>query len=220
MLAISRSGTTTEVRDAFDSIPAGVHRTALVGDPASPLAAAADGVVDLSFANDLSVVQSRFVTTIVVLGRAWLGEDVAALPAQAEAALAAPHPADPGAVDRVFLLGRGWRVGVADAGALALRETAQLWAESYPAMEFRHGPIANAGPGAVVWFLGEPPPGLVDEVAATGAVAVRAELDPLAELVRVQRLAVAVAERRGLDPDRPPNLARSVVLDREAGGAR
>ena len=136
VLAISRSGTTTEVRDAFDSIPAGVHRTALVGDPASPLAAAADGVVDLSFADDLSVVQSRFVTTIVVLGRAWLGEDVAALPAQAEAALAAPHPADPGAVDRVFLLGRGWRVGVADAGALALRETAQLWAESYPAMDF------------------------------------------------------------------------------------
>ena len=217
VVAISRSGTTTEVREAFAAAPAAARRAALVGDAASPLAAAAEDVVDLSFADDLSVVQSRFVTTVVAIARAWLGEDVAALPAAAEAALAAPHPADPGAVDRVVLLGRGWRVGVADAGALALRETAQLWAESYPAMEFRHGPIANAGPGALVWFLDEPPSGLVEEVAATGAAAVTAELDPLAELVRVQRLAVAIAERRGLDPDRPPNLSRAVVLDSEPG---
>ena len=36
--------------------------------------------------------------------------------------------------------------------------------------------------------------------------------DPLAELVRVQKLAVAVARARGLDPDRPRNLARSVIV--------
>jgi len=35
----------------------------------------------------------------------------------------------------------------------------------------------------------------------------------MAELVRVQMLAVAVAHRRGLDPDRPRNLARSVILE-------
>ncbi|CAM5647385.1 hypothetical protein SALBM311S_07571 [Streptomyces alboniger] len=39
-------------------------------------------------------------------------------------------------------------------------------------------------------------------------------LDPLAELVRVQRLAVAVAAARGLDPDRPRHLSRSVILAR------
>jgi glucosamine 6-phosphate synthetase-like amidotransferase/phosphosugar isomerase protein len=37
-------------------------------------------------------------------------------------------------------------------------------------------------------------------------------LDPLADLVRVQRLAVAIAQARGLDPDSPRNLTRSVVL--------
>jgi glucosamine 6-phosphate synthetase-like amidotransferase/phosphosugar isomerase protein len=35
----------------------------------------------------------------------------------------------------------------------------------------------------------------------------------MAELVRVQRLAVALALARGLDPDHPRHLARSVVLE-------
>jgi fructoselysine-6-P-deglycase FrlB-like protein len=37
-------------------------------------------------------------------------------------------------------------------------------------------------------------------------------LDPLAELVRAQRLAIAIAAARGLDPDAPRHLTRSVVL--------
>jgi CRISPR-associated protein Cas5a/b/c len=48
-----------------------------------------------------------------------------------------------------------------------------------------------------------------------------ARLDPLAELIRVQRLAVALAQQRGFDPDRPANLERAVVLDlvESRGGA-
>ncbi len=112
-----------------------------------------------------------------------------------------------------MVLGSEWRVGLADAAALTLRETAGLWAESYPAMEYRHGPIATAGPGALVWLLDQPPDGLAGEVERTGATVVSASLDPLAELVRVQRLALALAELRGLDPDHPPHLERAVVLD-------
>jgi glucosamine 6-phosphate synthetase-like amidotransferase/phosphosugar isomerase protein len=37
-------------------------------------------------------------------------------------------------------------------------------------------------------------------------------LDPMAELIQIQRTAVALAEARGLDPDHPRHLARSVVL--------
>ncbi len=55
-------------------------------------------------------------------------------------------------------------------------------------------------------------PGLLDDVAATGATVVCDALDPVSDLVRVQRLAVALAEAAGLDPDRPRNLSRSVVL--------
>ena len=85
-------------------------------------------------------------------------------------------------------------------------------------MEYRHGPIATAGPGTVVWFIGAAPDGLAGEIEATGATVMHSTLDPLAELVRVQRVALALAALRGLDPDRPPNLSRAVVLgasDRE-----
>src|ERR1700744_1340411 len=92
IVAISRSGTTTEVRQALAALAGRIPVTAIVGDAESPIAGAADEVIDLSFADDRSVVQSRFVTTVACLARAALGEDVAALPDAAAAALAAPVP--------------------------------------------------------------------------------------------------------------------------------
>ncbi len=220
VVAISRSGATTEILRALERVRAGTPTVAVVGDPKSPVAAACDDVIDLSFADDRSVVQTRFVTTVVCFARAALGLEVGPLVADAESALVAPHPAGAEAIDRAVVLGREWRVGLADAAALTLRETAGLWAESYPAMEYRHGPIATAGPGALVWLLEPPPDGLAEQIAATGASVVEASLDPLAELVRIQRLAVALAEQRGLDPDQPAHLERAVVLDLiESGGA-
>jgi fructoselysine-6-P-deglycase FrlB-like protein len=79
-------------------------------------------------------------------------------------------------------------------------------------MDYRHGPIAIAEPGRLVWSIGPAPDGLADEVAATGARFVTHGLDPLAELVLVHRFALGVALRRGLDPDRPRSLTRSVIL--------
>jgi fructoselysine-6-P-deglycase FrlB-like protein len=71
-------------------------------------------------------------------------------------------------------------------------------------------------PGSVVWSLGELDPALEREIRATGATVVAPDLDPLASLVLAQRTAVALAESRGLDPDRPRNLSRSVVLSGNA----
>jgi fructoselysine-6-P-deglycase FrlB-like protein len=86
-------------------------------------------------------------------------------------------------------------------------------------MDYRHGPIAVAAPGRAVWALGEPPAGLAEQVTATGATFLggtfpvgRARLDPMAELILAQRFAVALAAHRGLDPDAPRHLTRSVVL--------
>ena len=95
-----------------------------------------------------------------------------------------------------------------------MREAAGAWTEAYPAMEYRHGPISITGPGRVAWSFGPLPDGLAGDIAAVGG---RLESpprgrDPLAELVRAQRLAVAIAESKGYDPDRPRNLTRSVVL--------
>jgi fructoselysine-6-P-deglycase FrlB-like protein len=119
---------------------------------------------------------------------------------------------EPTAFDHFVFLGHGWTVGLAHEAALKLREAAQVHSESYPAMEYRHGPISLAGPTSLVWVLGTPDPAVADDAAAVGATVVTAALDPLAELVRIQRAAVALAAARGLDPDRPRNLTRSVVL--------
>jgi fructoselysine-6-P-deglycase FrlB-like protein len=79
-------------------------------------------------------------------------------------------------------------------------------------MEYRHGPISITTRGTATWMLGDAPEGLADQVRATGGLWIPGGLDPLAELVRVHRLAVAVAAARGLDPDRPRHLTRSVIL--------
>jgi fructoselysine-6-P-deglycase FrlB-like protein len=80
-------------------------------------------------------------------------------------------------------------------------------------MDYRHGPVAVAGVRSAVWVLGPAPAGLVDDVRSTGARVVVSDDDPLVQLVTAQRAAVAVAVHRGLDPDHPRHLTRSVVLD-------
>ena len=63
-----------------------------------------------------------------------------------------------------------------------------------------------------MWSLDPPDPSLTAELERIGATVVAEDLDPLASLVIAQRTAVALAAARGLDPDRPRNLARSVIL--------
>jgi fructoselysine-6-P-deglycase FrlB-like protein len=173
---------------------------------------AADTVIELPFADEESVVQTRFATTELALLRAGLGADIEAAAAAAERVLAEPLPAELLAARQFTFLGTGWTVGLAAEAALKLREAAGMWTESYPAMEYRHGPAAVTGPGSVVWMLGTAPDGLGAEVTAAGGLPRITDADPLAELVRIQLLAAAAARARGLDPDRPRNLTRSVIL--------
>ncbi len=212
LLVLSRSGTTTEVGQLLATRPAGTRATAVVAVAGTPVAMAADAVVTLDYADERSVVQTRFATSVVAAARAALGEDVEALARSAEAVLVAPPPPVLGARQTVFL-GSGWSVGLAHEAALKLREAALAWSESYPAMEYRHGPVALAEPGTAVWVLGPSPEGLVAQIRATGATVVDDPLDPLVDLVRVHRVALARASRMGIDPDHPRNLTRSVVLD-------
>jgi len=165
----------------------------------------------LEFADEESIVQTRFATSALALWRAHLGDDLEPTVKAAERALLAPLPG-PDDLDHVVFLGQGWTVGLANEAALKLRETAGARSESYPAMEYLHGPIAAAGPGTLVWALDALPRYLADEVGRAGALLVQPTTDPMASLVLAQRMALAMAESRGLDPDRPRNLARSVVL--------
>ncbi|MFF5015454.1 SIS domain-containing protein [Streptomyces sp. NPDC001165] len=212
VVALTRSGTTTEVLDLLGQLRGRTRTTALTADPATPVMAAADDLVVLDFADERSVVQTRFATTALTLLRAHLGLHTDAVVADARAALTSPLPE--GLVDcaQFTFLGRGWTVGLASEAGLKMREASLSWTEAYPAMEYRHGPISVTTEGTATWMLAEAPAGLAEQVRGTGALWVEGTLDPLAELVRVQRLAVAVAAHRGLDPDRPRHLTRSVIL--------
>ena len=212
MVYVSRTGTTTEVLDALRRAPAGVRTTAIAADPGSPLVQEAGAVVLLDFSAERSVVSSRFITSALVLLRAHLGEDLRALPDATARELARPLP--PGLADhREFtFLGRGWAAGVADEAALKLREASRTWAESYPALEYRHGPISVSDQSTVVWALGQVPPSLLADARRTGAMVLGSDADPLVGLTGAQRLAVELADRHGIDPDQPRALTRSVIL--------
>lgn len=213
LVAITRSGTTTEVLELLDSLPRSQRTLIIVGDASSPGVEAADAAVLLSFADEQSVVQTRFATTALAVLRTGLGHDLPSLVQQCRDALTAPLPT--GWQDKVHFtyLGHGAGVGIANEAALKMREAAIAWAESYPAYDYRHGPIAVAEQHSLVWIFGEPPTGLIDQIEATGASVDNAGGDPMVDLVRAQRLAVELALHRGYDPDNPRNLTRSIILE-------
>ncbi len=216
VVAITRSGTTTEIltllRDLREREAGAMVTTAITADPDAPVNNLATDTVLMPFADERSVVQTRFATSALALLRTHLGEDLDVAVADATTALNEPLPLEPALTEQVTFLGQGWTVGLACEAALKCREAAAAWAEAYPAMDYRHGPITIATPGRAVWALGEIPEALPEQVAATGAAFVHSACDPMAELVRAQRFAVALAAHRGLDPDEPRHLARSVIL--------
>ncbi|MFD7811956.1 SIS domain-containing protein [Streptomyces sp. NPDC059785] len=213
LVAISRSGTTTEVLELLDRRRGRYPAVALTADLTTPIVDAAEHILDLSFADEKSVVQTLFATTALTALRAGLGEDAEPLAEQVRTALDAPLPEEWLAAEQISFLGRGWAHGIAREAALKMREATQGWTEAYPSMEYRHGPIAIAAPSRLVWHFGPDADGLRPDVAATGALFVDHPEDPQADLVRVQRLAEATAVRKGLDPDRPRALTRSVILE-------
>ncbi|MGW1555789.1 SIS domain-containing protein [Streptomyces sp. NPDC002144] len=212
VLALTRSGTTTEVLHLLAELKGRTRTTAITADPGTPVMTSADEAVVLDFADERSVVQTRFATTALTLLRAHLGLHTDAVVADARTALATPLPEGLVECTQFTFLGRGWTVGLANEAGLKMREASLAWTEAYPAMEYRHGPISITTRGTATWMLGEAPDGLAEQVRLTGGLWVAGDLDPLAELVRAQRLAVAVAAARGLDPDRPRHLTRSVIL--------
>jgi glutamine---fructose-6-phosphate transaminase (isomerizing) len=215
VVAITRSGTSTEVLEALRKQAAtasGTRTVAITAVRGEPVDDLTDARIVLDFADERSVVQTRFPTTTLALVRHALGTAIEPIAADATEALAAPLPADPADIDHLVFLGTGWTVGLAHEAALKVREAAQAYSESYPAMDFRHGPVAVAGKRSLVWSFGDVPVELDEVARAAGATAYRDGRDPLAQLVLAQRFALALAAHRGLDPDAPRLLTRSVVL--------
>jgi glucosamine--fructose-6-phosphate aminotransferase (isomerizing) len=141
-----------------------------------------------------------------------------------------------------FFIGRHVGFPVALEGALKLKELSYLHAEGYPAGELKHGPIALIEPGTVVVAVVTDPTlrdkvlSNVAEVKSRGASVVvlhRADDDeaaalgdwglaipesgtmtsPVLAIVPLQLLAYHLARLRGLNVDRPRNLAKTVTVE-------
>ncbi|HYM58211.1 MAG TPA: SIS domain-containing protein [Solirubrobacteraceae bacterium] len=132
--------------------------------------------------------------------------------------------------DELVALGRGYLMPVALEAALKLREAARLRAEGWSAADFRHGPVTVAGARLPVLAVSASGPAAADvaelagELESGGATVLRLADDPRVDLpypgelaeplsalpaaVRAQQLALALARRRGLDPDSPPGLRK------------
>ncbi|MHA4779791.1 SIS domain-containing protein [Streptomyces sp. MSC1_001] len=227
VVALTRSGTTTEVVNLLAGLQGQASLTVITADGTTPAADVADSVIVLDHADEKSVVQTRFATTALALLRAHLESQgplpegvrtIAEAADDAERAVVAPLSDGMCAAEQITFLGDGWTYGLALEAGLKMREAAGAWTEAYPPMEYRHGPISITAPGRGTWIFGPVPHGLADDVARTGGVCLAESggsagaLDPMADLIRAQRLAVHLADARGLDPDRPRALSRSVVL--------
>ncbi|MGV2856241.1 SIS domain-containing protein [Glutamicibacter sp. AGC13] len=213
VVAITRSGTTSEVLQLLAELDDSIHTVGIIGDVASPIVDRLDAVIQLPYADEQSVVQTRFATTALAYLLSSVGEKLDHAMTQAEALVNSPTPQELVDAEQFTFLGRGVSVGLAHEAALKMREAVQGWTEAYPAMDYRHGPIAIAAPNRVTWMLGEQPEDLDIQVRSTGAIYINEDRHPLAELAYIHRVTLDRARARGMDPDHPRNLTRSVILE-------
>lgn len=144
---------------------------------------------------------------------------------------------------RDFLfLGRGYNFPVALEGALKLKEISYIHAEGYPAAEMKHGPIALVDENLPVLFIAtkdayyekivsniqeiKARKGMVIAVISEGDTQIRDMADhvmvvpavdellaPLVSVIPTQILSYYIGVLRGLDVDKPRNLAKSVTVE-------
>uniref|UniRef100_A0A0H5RK65 Glutamine--fructose-6-phosphate aminotransferase [isomerizing] n=1 Tax=Spongospora subterranea TaxID=70186 RepID=A0A0H5RK65_9EUKA len=140
----------------------------------------------------------------------------------------------------MFVLGRGFAESIAKEGALKIKEITYIHAEGYPGGSLKHGPFAliEQGTPIIMVIPDDKNAALMrvaaEEVRARGAhtiiitdnekiahhiaddVILIPENGPLTALLAVvplQQLAYELAIQRGIDPDKPKNLAKAVTVD-------
>jgi glucosamine--fructose-6-phosphate aminotransferase (isomerizing) len=241
-IAISQSGKSPDLlaatRNAKDS---GALTVALCNTPASPLMELVDVAVPLHAGPETSVAATKSyiasLSCIAQLVAHWTQdrEMLAALP-QVPEQLARAWACDWAAgvatlrdAVNLFVVARGYGLGVAQEAALKLKETCGLHAEAFSSAEVKHGPMALVRKGFPVLMFTQHDDTLAGieelaaEFAARGArvllagaqaqgatslptVVAHPIIEPLLAIQSFYRLANALALARGLDPDRPPHL--------------
>lgn len=133
-----------------------------------------------------------------------------------------------------FYVGRRLGYGTALEGALKIKEISYVHAEAYPAGEMKHGPIAlldNGVPVIAISPIGELNEKMESNIqeakARRASVLILSEkngsdieipkvnplLSPILYIVPLHLFAYYISVLRGLDPDKPRNLAKSVTVE-------
>lgn len=141
-----------------------------------------------------------------------------------------------------FYIGRGFNYPTALEGALKLKEITYIHGEGYPAGELKHGPLALIEDNIPVVGILPPGPSYrktynnLQEIKARGADMIilganndtqlddiddkllfDPEIDellaPLLYIIDLQLLAYYISIEKGIDPDKPKNLAKSVTVE-------
>lgn len=245
VLAFSQSGQSPDLVDPMHYFAAnGATTVALVNDPGSPLALEATCVFPLHSGEEISVAATKsFIGQLVAGARmvaAWeadpaLEAGLEQLPDALESAVHTDWSAGVKAltgVDRLFILGRGPGLAIAQEAALKLKETCGIQAEAFSGAEVRHGPMAIIEEGfPVIVFAPRGPAqaGLVSlahifkaqgarvllaappEVPGADLPLVPAphpELDSVTAIQSFYPMVEALSRARGYDPDHPPHLSK------------
>jgi glucosamine--fructose-6-phosphate aminotransferase (isomerizing) len=224
VVGISQSGASPDVVGVVDAgRRQGAPTLAITNDPVSPLAAAAEHVIDLAAGPERAIAATKTYTTsllaIARLSAALAGDadglaEIARVPGWIAAALAVePEVAEVvgelASADRCVVLGRGFEYATAREWALKLKELARVFADPYSAADFQHGPVALVEPGVPV--LAVAPEGLA--AADVGAVLERLRQDRAVELVVVSDSAAtrALGSRSIALPAGIPEWLRPIV---------
>jgi glucosamine--fructose-6-phosphate aminotransferase (isomerizing) len=241
-VAISQSGKSPDLLAATESARAGgALCIALCNTPDSPLMQLVDVAVPLHAGREASVAATKSyiasLSCIVQLLACWrkdaaLSASLHKLPDQLTQSWSCNwEPAVEALRDAVnlFVVARGFGLGVAQEAALKLKETCGLHAEAFSSAEVRHGPMALvragfpllmfaqaddtragleelavefAARGARVLLSGATAPG----VTLLPSIAADAVIEPILQIQSFYRMVNALAIARGLDPDTPPHL--------------
>lgn len=195
VVGISQSGRSPDVVEVIaEATRQGAATLAITNDTSSPLAAAANEVLDLAAGEERAVAATKTYTaelTAIAMLAASLSSDpraglraLAAVPEAIQEALGAQGQADGIAgelrdMDSCVVLGRGFNLATALEWALKSKELAQIRAQAYSVADFEHGPVASLADG-----------GHILAVRASGPLA--ADLDGLISSLRATRSARVV----------------------------
>ena len=243
-IAISQSGRSPDLLSTVASARAhGARIVALSNSADSPLAATADHFIPLRAGAETSVAATKSyiasLSAVLHLVAHWtLNRDLLdalnQLPAQLERAWQLDWQdalAPLQSATSLFVVGRGYGLGIAQEAALKLKETSGLHAEAFSSAEVQHGPMALVRAGFPVLVFSQNDDtregirlltrAFVERGAAvmcaglqsTGSIPLPTiDADPVIEpILMVQTfygLANAVAIARGFNPDLPPHLLK------------